>query len=117
MEFKQLKTFICIAECGSISRASERLRIAQPALSRQIKLLEHTVGAELFSRHVSGMVLTEAGQVLLDRISGPLHQLEQSVLDVKSLEAKISGEVKLGILPTVPDALTISLFQHLSVKY
>ena len=117
LEFKQLKTFICIAECGSISRASERLRIAQPALSRQIKLLEHTVGAELFSRHVSGMVLTEAGQVLLDRISGPLHQLEQSVLDVKSLEAKISGEVKLGILPTVPDALTVSLFQHLSVKY
>ncbi len=40
LEFKQLKTFICVAECGSISRASERLRIAQPALSRQIMLLD-----------------------------------------------------------------------------
>lgn len=117
LELKQLKTFKCIAECGPISRASERLRIAQPAPSRQIKLLEHTVRAELFSRNVSGMVLNEPSQVLLDRISGPLHQLEQSVLDVKSLEAKISGEVKLGILPTVPDALTIRLFEHLSVKY
>ncbi len=117
MEFKQLKTFICIAECGSISRASERLRIAQPALSRQIKLLEHTVGAELFSRHVRGMVLTEAGQALLERISGPLHQLEQSVLDVQSLQAEISGEVKLGVLPTVPDAYTIRLFEQLNAQY
>ncbi len=115
MEFKQLKTFICIAECGSISRASERLRIAQPALSRQIKLLEHTVGAELFSRHVRGMVLTEAGRALLDRISGPLRQLEQSVLDVKSLQAEISGEVRLGVLPTVPDNYTIRLFEYLNV--
>ncbi len=117
MEFKQLKTFICVAECGSISRASERLRIAQPALSRQIKLLEHTVGAELFSRHVRGMVLTEAGQALLERISGPLHQLEQSVLDVKSLQAEISGEVKLGVLPTVPDSFSIRLFEHLKTQY
>ena len=117
LEFKQLKTFICVAECGSISRASERLRIAQPALSRQIKLLEHTVGAELFSRHARGMVLTEAGQALLERISGPLHQLEQSVLDVKSLQAEISGEVKLGILPTVPDGFTIRLFEYLNVEF
>ena len=117
MEFKQLKTFICVAECGSLSRASERLRIAQPALSRQIKLLEHTVGAELFGRHVRGMVLTEAGQALLDRISGPLRQLEQSVLDVKSLEADVGGEVKFGVLPTVPDSFTIRLFDRLRALY
>ena len=117
LDFKQLKTFICVAESGSISRASERLRIAQPALSRQIKLLEHTVGAALFSRHVRGMVLTEAGQALLDRIAGPLHQLEQSVLDVKSLQAEISGEVKLGVLPTIPDAFSIRLFEHLNTNF
>ena len=117
MDFRQFKTFLCVAECGSLSRASERLRIAQPALSRQIKLLEHTVGAELFSRHVRGMVLTETGKALLERISGPLHQLEQSVLDVKSLQADISGEVKLGVLPTVLDGFTIRLFERLNAQY
>ena len=117
MEFKHLKTFLCVAECGSLSRASERLRIAQPALSRQIKLLEHSVGAELFNRHVRGMSLTDTGKALLERIIGPLHQLEQSVLDVKSLQADINGEVKLGILPTLPDIFTISLLEYLNKNY
>ena len=117
MEFKHLKTFLCVADCGSLTRASERLRIAQPALSRQIKLLEHSVGAELFSRNVRGMILTDTGKALLDRILGPLHQLEQSVLEVKSLQADINGEVKLGILPTLPDIFTISLIEYLNKNY
>lgn len=109
MDIKQLKTFICIAECGSISRASDRLRIAQPALSRQIKLLEHEIGVPLFDRHVRGMNLTEAGKELISRISGPIHQLEQSVFDVKSLNATISGQVSVGVLPTIPEAFTVRL--------
>ena len=55
MDLRQLRTFICVAESGSLSRASDRLRIAQPALSRQIKLLEKAVGTDLFNRHVRGM--------------------------------------------------------------
>ena len=60
MDFRQLKTFSCVAELGSLSKASDTLRIAQPALSRQIKLLEHELRAELFTRNGRGMVLTEA---------------------------------------------------------
>ena len=41
MDIRQLRTFSCVAELGSLSKASDKLRIAQPALSRQIKLLEH----------------------------------------------------------------------------
>ena len=111
MDIKQLKTFICVAECGSISRASDRLRIAQPALSRQVKLLEHEVSVPLFDRHVRGMNLTEAGKELLARISGPIHQLEQSVFDIKSLNATISGQVVLGILPTIPEAFAGQLLE------
>ncbi|MGB1960803.1 MAG: LysR family transcriptional regulator, partial [Candidatus Puniceispirillaceae bacterium] len=61
MDIKQLKTFICVAETGSLSAASDRLRLAQPALSRHIKLLEHEIGVQLFERHVKGMTLTEPG--------------------------------------------------------
>ena len=44
MDFRQLRTFSCVAELGSLSKASDTLRVAQPALSRQIKLLEHEIG-------------------------------------------------------------------------
>ena len=117
MDLKQLKTFICIAESGSLSRASDRLRIAQPALSRQIKLLEHTVGTELFNRHVRGMDLTDAGKMLLGRISGPIHQLEQSIFEVKSLDKTIHGEVKLGILPTILNDFSAQLLNHMQANY
>ena len=61
MDFRQLRTFSCVAELGSLSKASDTLRVAQPALSRQIKLLEHELRAELFTRNGRGMVLTDAG--------------------------------------------------------
>jgi len=112
MDIKQLKTFICVAESGSLSRASDRLRIAQPALSRQIKLLEHEVGVPLFDRHVRGMDLTAAGDELLSRISGPIYQLEQSIYDVKSLNSQISGHVTLGVLPTITRAFSVRLLEE-----
>ena len=62
MDFRQIRTFGCVAELGSLSKAADKLRIAQPALSRQIKLLEHELRAELFTRSGRGMVLTEAGR-------------------------------------------------------
>ncbi|XAT60654.1 LysR family transcriptional regulator [Rhodobacteraceae bacterium Araon29] len=117
MDLRQLKTFICVAESGALSRASDRLRIAQPALSRQIKLLEKTVGTELFVRHVRGMDLTDAGQILLARISGPLRQLEQSVFEVRSLDKAIHGEVKLGVLPTIINEFSIQLLQYVREKH
>ena len=60
MDVKQIKTFMRIAEVGSVRAASDRLRIAQLALSRHIKLLEQEVGISLFHRAVSGMELTRA---------------------------------------------------------
>lgn len=111
MDIKQLKTFICVAESGSLSRASDRMRIAQPALSRQIKLLEHEVGVSLFDRHVRGMDLTEAGKELLARVSGPIYQLEQSIYDIKSLSAGVTGHVTLGVLPTISSAFSVRLME------
>ena len=58
MDLRQLRTFLQVAETGSITKASERLRIAQPALSRQIYALEHELETPLFLRHGRGMNLT-----------------------------------------------------------
>ena len=61
MDFKRLTYFVQVAELGSVSKAADRLRIAQPAISRQMRLLEQDVGVPLFNRHRRGMDLTTAG--------------------------------------------------------
>ena len=58
-----MRTFKLVAELGSLSSASDRLRVAQPALSRQIKLLEHELQVRLFVRTGRGMVLTAVGRL------------------------------------------------------
>ncbi|MEX3006996.1 LysR family transcriptional regulator [Hoeflea sp. TYP-13] len=109
-----MKTFICVAECGSLSRASDRLRIAQPALSRQIKLLEHHVGVPLFDRHIRGMELTEAGSELLRRVSGVVRQLETTMQDIQSAHTEISGNVALAVMPTIAMVVAARLVAHVA---
>ena len=79
MDLKQLRTFRAVAELGSLSKAADRLRAAQPALSRHIKLLEHELRVELFVRNGRGMLLTSAGRMLLDRTTGLIRQIETDV--------------------------------------
>ena len=58
MELSQLRTLIHVADLGSLSKAADRIGIAQPALSRQIRMLEEELSVRLFTRHGRGMVLT-----------------------------------------------------------
>jgi len=101
MDLKQLRTFRAVAELGSLSKAADRLRAAQPALSRHIKLLEHELRVELFVRNGRGMLLTSAGRMLLDRTTGLVRQIEQVRDDLQSAEGNPSGRVILGLVPTV----------------
>ena len=66
MDLKQLRAFVTIAETGNMTRAAELLHLVQPAVSRQLRLLEDDVGARLFQRERHGMALTDAGRALLD---------------------------------------------------
>jgi DNA-binding transcriptional LysR family regulator len=117
MDFRQLKTFSCVAELGSLSKASDTLRIAQPALSRQIKLLEHELRAELFTRNGRGMVLTEAGRLLLARTSGIVRQIDQIRDDIQSQAGAPSGRVVLGLVPTVSCVLSARLARRTVETY
>lgn len=100
MDLQRLKTFLKVAELGSLSRASDRLRIAQPALSRQIRLLEEELGVALFARHRRGMRLTSQGQALVYQTSGLLRQLDQVIANVRSTSGEAAGPVTFGIVPT-----------------
>lgn len=117
MDLRQLRTFQSVAELGSLSKASDRLRIAQPALSRQIKLLEHELRIELFTRNGRGMVLTSAGQLLLDRTSGLVRQIEQVRDDLQSVNGTPSGHVVLGLVPTVSCVLAAGFARRIVERF
>ncbi|MFL6808005.1 MAG: LysR substrate-binding domain-containing protein [Bradyrhizobium canariense] len=117
MDFRQLRTFSCVAELGSLSKASDTLRVAQPALSRQIKLLEHELRTELFTRNGRGMVLTDAGRLLLARTSGIVRQIDQIRDDIQSSKGPPSGQVVLGLVPTVSCVLSARFARRCVEKF
>ncbi|MDT9598780.1 LysR family transcriptional regulator [Sphingosinicella rhizophila] len=117
MDLRQLRTFRAVAELGSLSKASDRLRIAQPALSRQIKLLEHDLRTPLFIRHGRGMVVTEAGRMLFERTAGLMRQLEQAREDVLAASGAPSGRVVVGMVPTISGGLAGLVAQRVVELY
>lgn len=109
MDIAQLKTLIHVAELGSLSKASERLNVVQPALSRQIRLLEKELGAYLFDRHGRGMVITEKGREVLEHAERIMGELD-AIRTVSSPETSVlSGLVAVGTPPTVAEIVTVPL--------
>jgi DNA-binding transcriptional LysR family regulator len=70
VELRHLRYFAAIAEEGSFTAAAERLWVAQPRLSTQIRRLEAELGVRLFERHTRGVTLTPAGTLFLERARG-----------------------------------------------
>lgn len=117
MEIKQLRTFLAVAACGSVTRAAEKLHIVQPALSRQIQMLEDDLGTPLFQRMGHGMQLTEAGHLLVVRAKKALQELELAKQEISASPESISGTVVVGLLPSVSDLLAGKLIQSLKIQY
>jgi LysR family nitrogen assimilation transcriptional regulator len=106
MEFKHLRHFMRVARAGSVSRAAQELRLAQPALSRQIRQLERELGVSLFSRHGRGVRLSPAGSLLLERAEAIAHLVHQTREEIKEDRAAEGGRVVLGVPPAAGRILT-----------
>ena len=106
MELAQLRTLIHVAELGSLSKAADRLHIAQPALSRQIRLLEEELGVRLFDRHGRGMTITDQGQDVLRHALRVMAELEELRASASAEDAPLRGHVSIGMPPTVADILS-----------
>ncbi|MHB2265787.1 LysR family transcriptional regulator [Aliihoeflea sp. PC F10.4] len=117
MEFHQLKTFIHVAELGSLSKAADRLNIAQPALSRQMRLLEEELGVKLFERHGRGMAVTDIGREILDQAANVLAGLDSIRNIAASGHTHIRGVVMVGMPPTVAEIVTVPLVRRLREKH
>jgi LysR family nitrogen assimilation transcriptional regulator len=109
MDLKQLEYFVRVAELGSFTRAAQALNIAQPALSRQVRLLEVELRQNLLVRNGRGATPTQAGQLLLEHGRGILHQVERAREELGRVRSGLSGRVALGLPPSVARVLTVPL--------
>ena len=109
MDLKQLETFVHVAELGSFTRAANALQTAQPALSRQVRLLEVELRQSLFERTGRGVVLTEAGKRLLAHGRVILAQVERALQDLEDQRGAATGRLVIGLPPSVSRQLTGSL--------
>lgn len=110
MNSKLLEYFLRAAELGSINKAAVDLRLSQPALSRNIALLEHEMGSALFVRGRGGVSLTEAGKLLYEQ-SRPL--LRQFTLLKEQIGEIAHGQVAVGFPPSWRNVLTVQFAELL----
>ena len=110
MELRHLRYFLAVAEELSFRRAAERLHLAQPPLSLQIKNLETGLGVKLFERSTRMVRLTTAGRVFLEETRLVLAAAEQAELRVRKAEHGLVGTLRIGVLaPTATSRLAAVL--------
>jgi len=117
MDLKQLRAFLTVSETGSVSRAASVLNLVQPAVSRQIRLLEDSMGTPLFARERHGMVLTPAGRTLSEYARRALLELERARAQIVGAGAGVAGLATLGLLPSTIERLAGPLVTEMARRY
>src|SRR6266851_7153030 len=98
MELRHLRYFVAVGEEQHYGRAAERLRVAQPALSRQIQDLEEEIGFRLFDRLPRGVKISEAGKLFLDDARRILQEVNDAAARAKRIASGQSGTLRIGFV-------------------
>lgn len=113
MELRHLRYFVTVAEQGSVSRAAQKLFIAQPPLSAQIRQLEEEVGASLFVRLPRGVRLTQAGESFLEDARAILARAQQATVRARERQAGQRATLRLGLVPSTTHSVLPGLLKRL----
>lgn len=116
MDLRALHYFITVVDCGSLTAASAKLRISQPALGLQIKKLEAEFQTQLVIRHPRGVEPTEAGRLLLERARDILKRVDGAAVELREFAAEPRGMISLGMSPSTCAVLAAPLLQRLSAE-
>src|SRR5205809_1962757 len=100
MELRHLRYFLAVGEALNFTRAAAQLRVAQPALSRQVQDLEDEIGVDLMRRSPRGVTLTAEGKLFLDEVRELLKRADESVEKVRALARGEYGELHVGYAPS-----------------
>jgi LysR family nitrogen assimilation transcriptional regulator len=117
MDVRQLRYFLAIVKCGSFSRASQELNVAQPALSHHMANLEAELGVRLLDRSTKGVLPTECGETLMAHAETIIRQFAQAVRDVQGTSEQPSGLVSIGLPTSISLALTVPLIAAVENLY
>lgn len=100
MELRHLRYFVAVCEALNFTKAAQRLRIAQPALSRQVQDLEDEIGVDLLKRTPRGVTLTAEGKLFFQEARELIERADDSVKKVRALARGEYGELHIGYSPT-----------------
>ena len=100
MELRHLRYFQAVAEALNFTKAAAQLRVAQPALSRQVHDLEEEIGVDLLQRSSRGVTLTAEGKLFLEEVKDILMRADESIEKVRALARGEYGEIHVGYAPT-----------------
>lgn len=95
LDWDKLRLFHAVAVAGSFTEGARRMKLSQPALSRQIIALEEALGAKLFHRHARGLALTHEGEQLFRTTSGIADSIERAKNNIESTRNRPTGEIRL----------------------
>lgn len=117
LELRQLRYFVAIVECGSLSSASRILHVAQPALSHHLKNMEAAFGRPLLRRMARGVQPTPEGEVLFRHAAGLLRQVDGLRSAVAGARGPLGGTVSIGLPKTVARLVSLPLFEHVRKRH
>jgi DNA-binding transcriptional LysR family regulator len=101
MELRHLRYFVAVAEAENVTRAAAKLRVAQPAVSRQIRDLEEELGLALLERSAKSVRLTDAGRIFLEEARAVLARADDAVKAVRAIAGGTRGELHVGYAPSL----------------
>ena len=117
MDTRALKNFITLAETLHFTKTSEKVFIAQPALSRQIKELERSIGAQLFKRDKRNVSLTKAGAYFKEVAQQTIDQLDYAIKRTKQIHLGEAGEVKIGYTHSIVQTILPRIVKEIRTKF
>ncbi|OOV19309.1 LysR family transcriptional regulator [Flavobacterium sp. LM4] len=117
MELRHLKYFLAVAEELNFTKASEKLFISQPPLSRQIAELEEELQAKLFIRNNKKVEMTEAGKYFKEEVTALFQHLERIAMKTKKIAENVSGEFRIAYINSIYSSVISDLIKHLKAQF
>lgn len=117
MDIRILRYFVAIVDSGSLTKAAERVLVAQPALSHHLATLESELGVQLLLRTSKGIKPTDAGMTLYRHARSIMKQLETATHEVRNAASTVSGTVAIGLPTTVAAVLAMPLLKAVRTTY
>src|SRR5262245_12817486 len=117
LKLRELNILLAVARAGSMAKAAKELAISQPAVSKAIADMEHTLGVPLFERSQQGVEPTQYGRALLKRGAAVFAELQQGVQDIDFLSNPEAGELHIGSTSGLSEGIVLAVINRMSQQH